>query len=125
MSSYVGETKTRNTFRRKRVLLGITGSVAAIKGPELALVLSKELDAHVVVLLTNGGSNFWYKAQSYNPHIWKEYQEHQILSEPGVADCKAKHGGDLDQQQMSEHGSLSPKLPNDDTMDRSIILLSE
>jgi len=53
-------------------LLGISGSVAAIKGPELAIQLTKELDAHVVILLTRGGENFWCKAQEYNPKIWEE-----------------------------------------------------
>uniref|UniRef100_A0A7S3QF62 Flavoprotein domain-containing protein n=1 Tax=Chaetoceros debilis TaxID=122233 RepID=A0A7S3QF62_9STRA len=61
-----------STKRRKRVLLGISGSVAAIKGPELAIQLTKELDAHVVILLTRGGENFWCKAQEYNPKIWEE-----------------------------------------------------
>lgn len=64
---------------KKKIILGITGSVAAIKGPELALRLSKELDAHILILLTNGGQNFWDKAQSYNPEAWNLFSQ---LAEP-------------------------------------------
>lgn len=60
---------------KKKIILGITGSVAAIKGPELATRLSKELDAHILILLTNGGQNFWDKAQSYNPEAWYLFSE--------------------------------------------------
>ena len=61
-------------FRRPRILLGITGSVASIKGPELALSLARELDAQVVVLLTLAGMNFWSKAKDYNALIWEDFQ---------------------------------------------------
>ena len=64
---------------KKKIILGITGSVAAIKGPELAIRLSKELDAHILILLTNGGQNFWDKAQSYNPEAWNLFSQ---LEEP-------------------------------------------
>lgn len=60
---------------KKKIILGITGSVAAIKGPELAVRLSKELDAHILILLTNGGQNFWDKAQSYNPEAWNLFSQ--------------------------------------------------
>jgi hypothetical protein len=60
---------------RPRVVLGITGSVAAIKGPELAVRLSLELEVDVRVLLTRGGHNFWGKAQEYNPSYWNQLQE--------------------------------------------------
>jgi phosphopantothenoylcysteine synthetase/decarboxylase len=58
----------------RRVLLGITGSVAAVKGPELCLaLLAKGYD--VKVLLTQGGSNFWNKAADYDATSWKTLQE--------------------------------------------------
>jgi hypothetical protein len=61
--------------QRRRVVLGITGSVAAIKGPEIAVRLVQELDVDVRVLLTHGGHTFWQKAQEYNPHYWNQLQE--------------------------------------------------
>jgi len=55
------------------ILLGITGSVAAVKGPELAVALAQQLNAHVIVLLTRAGMNFWDRsAELYNPVIWKD-----------------------------------------------------
>lgn len=61
--------------QRPRVVLGITGSVAAIKGPEIAVRLVQELEVDVRVLLTHGGDNFWKKAQEYNPPYWNQLQE--------------------------------------------------
>mmetsp|Transcript_24745 Transcript_24745/g.36295 ORF Transcript_24745/g.36295 Transcript_24745/m.36295 type:complete len:171 (+) Transcript_24745:72-584(+) len=59
--------------RRTRVLLGITGSVAAVKGPEIAVRLSKEVGADVRVLLTRAGENFWNKAKEYDPVSWQQF----------------------------------------------------
>ena len=61
-----GSSAQHDERRRPRVLLGITGSVAAIKGPELAVRLAKQLDVDVRILLTQGGRNFWDKAKEYN-----------------------------------------------------------
>lgn len=61
--------------RRPHVLLGITGSVAAVKGPEIAVRLARDDKMHVRVLLTSGGLNFWNKAQEYNPTYWEELQK--------------------------------------------------
>ena len=54
-------TKQEDNNKKKppHILLGITGSVAAIKGPELALSLAQSLHAKVIVVLTKGGTNFW------------------------------------------------------------------
>ena len=52
-----------NTGRRRRILLGITGSVAAVKGPEIALRLARDSGMDVKVILTRGGQNFWEKAK--------------------------------------------------------------
>ena len=60
---------------RPRILLGITGSVAAVKGPELALRFARDCGMDVRILLTRGGQNFWEKACDYNPEVWKEVQE--------------------------------------------------
>ena len=54
------------------VLLAVTGSVAGIKGPELAVQLVKVANANVRVLLTRGGKNFWTKARDYNLQYWDE-----------------------------------------------------
>jgi Flavoprotein len=79
--------RSRHPLRRRpfRVLLGITGSVAAVKGPELILQLLDELSddndgattssVEVRVVLTRGGSNFWKCAREYDPISWRRLQE--------------------------------------------------
>ena len=67
--------------RRPRVLLGVTGSVAAVKGPELAVRLTRDVHCDVRVLLTAGGSNFWFKAQDYDPNNWKELEKCNVNDE--------------------------------------------
>ena len=69
----------KSCFKRLNVLLGITGSVAAIKGPEIAVRLVEEAHVNVRVLLTQGGKNFWTKADEYNPQYWKEFQARSRL----------------------------------------------
>jgi len=61
--------------RNPRILLGVTGSVAAVKAPELALRLSRDLKMDVRIVLTRGGKNFWNKSGDYNPEYWTEVQE--------------------------------------------------
>lgn len=68
----VAETSQRNT-RRYRVILGVTGSVAAVKSPLVALNILKELDAEVIVLLTTAGQTFWTRANTYDPCSWTEF----------------------------------------------------
>lgn len=63
---------SRKRTRVQNVVLGVTGSVAAIKGPEIAVKLVNELNANVRVLLTKGGENFWHKAAGYNHQYWAE-----------------------------------------------------
>ncbi|MGK3734312.1 MAG: phosphopantothenoylcysteine synthetase/decarboxylase [Bacillariaceae sp.] len=65
--------------RRPRILFAVTGSVAAVKGPEIAVRLVKELDFDVRILLTHGGENFWNKAKDYNQRYWNSLQD--LLSE--------------------------------------------
>ncbi|KAG7362102.1 phosphopantothenoylcysteine decarboxylase [Nitzschia inconspicua] len=67
----IGETGQR----KPRVLLALTGSVAAIKGPELAVRIAEEHNAAVKILLTRGGQHFWDKAEVYNPLYWKKLQD--------------------------------------------------
>ena len=55
---------------RPRVLYAVTGSVAAVKGPEIAVRLVNEFDFDVRILLTRGGENFWNKANDYDPKHW-------------------------------------------------------
>lgn len=69
-------TEAMSTSKRRcRILLGVTGSVAAVKGPELAVRLARDAHADVRVLLTAGGLNFWTKAQNYDPIYWNELQK--------------------------------------------------
>jgi phosphopantothenoylcysteine decarboxylase len=60
---------TKNA-RKPNVLLAVTGSVAGIKGPELAVRIHQDCNATVRVLLTKGGTKFWDKGKGYNRHYW-------------------------------------------------------
>jgi hypothetical protein len=55
-----------------RILLGVTGSVAAIKAPEVVvqLVTQSKCNAEVKVVLSRGGKTFWDKAADYDPVSW-------------------------------------------------------
>lgn len=77
MSSSPAESsdQRRSNKRRPRILLGVTGSVAAVKGPELACKLARE-GHDVCVLLTRGGENFWTKAGEYDPQSWEEFNSY-------------------------------------------------
>uniref|UniRef100_A0A7S1D871 Flavoprotein domain-containing protein n=1 Tax=Cyclophora tenuis TaxID=216820 RepID=A0A7S1D871_CYCTE len=66
---------TTTDRRRPRILLGVTGSVAAVKSPEIAVRLHRDLNADVRILLTSGGDNFWNKAQDYDGTAWNEFRE--------------------------------------------------
>lgn len=69
-----GSSPGTNRRPRPNILLAITGSVAAIKGPELAVKLVN-FGANVRVLLTKGGHNFWTKAEAYNQVHWDKFHE--------------------------------------------------
>lgn len=71
---------------RPKVLIGVTGSVAAIKGPELAVRLATDLNANVRILLTHGGANFWTKSGAYNEKAWNEMTE--LCQEAGHSTSK-------------------------------------
>lgn len=60
----------------RNILLGVTGSVAAVKSPELAVKLNDK-GFEVCVLLTEGGLNFWSKSPSYNPDAWNRFEQLQ------------------------------------------------
>ena len=66
-SSSTGDNKTH-------VILGVTGSVAAVKAPEIALRLVVEQGLAVKILLTQGGRHFWDQSQNYNGEIWSKFQ---------------------------------------------------
>ena len=67
--------------RRSRVLVGVTGSVAAVKSPLVALKISRELNADVIILLTRAGKTFWTKAPTYDPITWEEFEKRKKLSD--------------------------------------------
>jgi phosphopantothenoylcysteine synthetase/decarboxylase len=69
-----GSSPGTNRRPRPNIILAITGSVAAIKGPELAVKLVN-FGANVRVLLTKGGHNFWTKAEAYNQVQWEKMHE--------------------------------------------------
>ena len=63
--------------------MGVCGSVAAVKAPEIAVRLSQS-KIDVRILLTKGGRNFWDKASDYNVKYWKLVQEHIETSKSAV-----------------------------------------
>ena len=75
MSPAESSDHRRSNKRRTRILLGVTGSVAAVKGPEFACKLAREGN-DVCVLLTRGGENFWTKAGEYDPQSWEEFNSY-------------------------------------------------
>mmetsp|Transcript_42897 Transcript_42897/g.103778 ORF Transcript_42897/g.103778 Transcript_42897/m.103778 type:complete len:114 (-) Transcript_42897:584-925(-) len=60
----------REAHNTPNILLAVTGSVAAIKCPEIAVRLVRECGANVKVLLSQGGKNFWDKSRGYNQQYW-------------------------------------------------------
>ena len=63
--------------RRPRILLGITGSIAAVKGPRLALLLAHNLKARVKVVLTRTVEQYFWKrggvTEGYDAVAWQEF----------------------------------------------------
>eukprot|EP00934_Nitzschia_sp_Nitz4_P001973 Nitzschia sp. Nitz4//scaffold12_size214221//84508//85179//NITZ4_001498-RA/size214221-processed-gene-0.155-mRNA-1//-1//CDS//3329535014//1973//frame0 len=57
------------------ILLAVTGSVAAVKAPEIAVKLAIESKANVRVLLSQGGSHFWNLAATYDAQSWERWQQ--------------------------------------------------
>ena len=67
--------------RKARILLGVTGSVATVKVPELAVKLTQRLNVDVRIVLTNGAQYFWENAvEEYDPLHWKEMNRITTLS---------------------------------------------
>lgn len=95
------ETSSRRR-RRPRILLGVTGSVAAVKGPELACSLARDLNADVCVLLTRGGENFWTKACEYDAKSWNEFS------------TRMKRNANSSGGEMGEEGSIMMHSADDE-----------
>jgi hypothetical protein len=67
--------ETSSSDRPLQILLGVSGSVAALRAPEIAVQLVQESRPAVVqILLTKGGSIFWKKAPHYDPLAWSDFQ---------------------------------------------------
>lgn len=64
--------------RRPHIILGITGSIAAVKGPRLALRLANELKAHVKVVLTRTVEHYFWKegraVPAYDRESWLDFE---------------------------------------------------
>ena len=91
----------RRYNRRPRILLGITGSVAAVKGPKLALRLANEVKANVKVILTRTVEQYFWKegkaVPSYDADSWNEFHKVVVPSpttSPTIADTNDEE--DLD-----------------------------
>lgn len=60
-----------NESKRKRCLIGCSGSVATVKVPELTVLLSELYD--VVIVTTKNARFFLDKAKDYNPEKWEQF----------------------------------------------------
>ena len=66
---------------RINLLLGVTGSVAAVKVPELICRLRDRFGSppnnniSIKVVLTHGGQNFWEKASTYDAVHWNKIKD--------------------------------------------------
>ena len=85
--------------RRPRIILGITGSIAAVKGPRLALRLANELKAHVKVVLTRTVEHFFWQegraVPAYDRESWIDFE--RAVAKP-ITPCnndKTEHTSDL------------------------------
>lgn len=67
----MSDDTTSATARRPRVLLGASGSVAAVKLPALALQLSEFADVRLV--LTKSADFFLAQAEVYDPKSWEQF----------------------------------------------------
>ena len=58
------------------ILIGVTGSVAAVKVPELICRLLDKFGPKIAIklVLTQGGKNFWEKASTYDAVHWNKMQ---------------------------------------------------
>ena len=78
-SSTCEDVVDNSSHRPLHVLLGVTGSVAAVKSPEIAvqLVRQKSFPSGIIVkvLLTQGGRTFWNQALQYNAVAWDEFEK--------------------------------------------------
>lgn len=62
--------------RKPRILLGVTGSVATVKIPQLALRLIEQLHVDVRIVLTHGAQYFWNTSvKTYDPISWERLRE--------------------------------------------------
>jgi phosphopantothenoylcysteine decarboxylase len=59
--------------RRPRILIGVTGSVAAVKVPELCAELCKF--AQLKVVFTQSSRHFFERAADYNSAAWEEWKK--------------------------------------------------
>ena len=90
-------------------MLGVTGSVAAVKAPEIAVRLRKECHADVKILLTRGGENFWAKAAVYDPRYWSLLAE-ELQSSDVTAHSGSSIDGDNDRKVNGHRGEDSARI---------------
>ena len=57
----------------RKILLGVTGSVAAVKAPEIALRLVEQEGCSIKIILSKGGRHFWDQAKNYNQDVWNRF----------------------------------------------------
>jgi len=77
-------TSSAHNCRRPHIILGITGSIAAVKGPRLALRLANKLKAHVKVVLTRTVEQYFWKegraVPTYDVQSWIDFERTLVTS---------------------------------------------
>ncbi len=85
-----GSNSMATPGRRPHIILGITGSIAAVKGPRLALRLANELNAHVKVVLTRTVEHFFWQegraVPAYDRESWIDFETVVAKQEEGEED---------------------------------------
>jgi len=100
---------SHSSKRKPRILLGVTGSVATVKIPQLALCLIEQLHVDVRIVLTHGAQYFWNSSvKTYDPiswerlmNKWKKCQEtkHNFMGD-------IKDGDDSAEGELYLHGKI-------------------
>lgn len=102
-----------NNNRRPRIILGITGSIAAVKGPRLALRLANELKADVKVVLTRTVEQYFWKegraVATYDRESWMDF-ERAVASSSSSSFTIASRIDDENANEQSDWRSTSGSI---------------
>lgn len=100
--------------RRPRIILGITGSIAAVKGPRLALRLANELKADVKVVLTRTVEQYFWKegraVATYDRESWMDFERAVASSSSSSFTIASRTQDDENENEHSDWRSTSGSI---------------